>query len=134
MAGGTHADHSNVEALYGMSFSATSKPFTDAQVDAMCVAAELIVNIYLKRYGSAMPTSANTSWRQIICMVAHNLMEQGDKWDKAGGSTSTASEMGTATYTRYGAKVLTPDILYLIDSIQAADAGAMAYGDSVDTT
>jgi hypothetical protein len=134
MAGGTHADHSNVEALFGMAFTATGKPFTDAQVDAMCVAAELLIDIYLQQYGSSLPTAANTQWRQIVCLVVRNLMDLGDKWDKAGGSTSTTSELGTAAYARYGAKVLTPDVRSLIDMMMAATGGAMAYKDSLDTT
>lgn len=134
MAGGTHADHSNVEALFGMTFSATGKPFTDAQVDAMCIAAEAIIDIYLLRYGSALPTAASTKWRQIVCLVVRNLMDLGDKWDKAGGSTSTASEMGTAAYANYGAKVLTPELRTMIDWMNAAEGGAAAYGDSLSTT
>ena len=134
MAGGTHADHSSVEAVYGMTFSATGKPFTDAQVDSMCVAAELIIDIYLQRYGTNLPGTANTKWRQIVVLVVRNMMDSGDKWDKAGGSTSTASEMGTAQYANYGAKVLTPEIRQMIDWMQAASAGAAAYGDSLDTS
>ena len=134
MAGGTHADHSHVEALYGMTFTATGKPYTDAQVDAMCVAVELIYNLYLNQYGSSLPTSADTQWRQIVCIGVYNLMMLGDKWDKAGGSTQTVSEMGTATYARYGAKVLTPEIQEMIGWKMAASGGAAAYGDNIDVT
>ena len=131
MAGGTHADHSNVEALYGMAFTATGKPFTDAQVDAMCVAAELILNLYLAQYGTSLPTAANTQWRQIVCMMVYNIMQLGDKWDKAGGSTSTASEMGTAQYAQHGAKIITPEIRQFIEFKIADTEGGVTYGDSV---
>ena len=68
MAGGTHADHSNVEAFLGVTFSATSKPFTDAQVDAMCVASEALIVSELEP-GKSLPTSASTSWRQLVVMI-----------------------------------------------------------------
>lgn len=134
MAGGTHADHSNVEALFGMAFSATSVPHTDAEVDAMCVQAELLLNLYLSQYGKTLPTSANTQWRQIVCLVVKNLMELGDKWDKAGGSESTTSEMGTANYMRYGARILTTEIRQMIEWKIADDDGGVTYGDSVSTS
>jgi hypothetical protein len=134
MAGGTHCDHSNVEALFGMTFTATGKPFTDAQVDAMCVAAELILNLYLSQYGKSLPTAANTQWRQVVALTVLNIMNLGDKWDKAGGSESTASEMGTAQYARYGAKVLTPELIRLIEAKIADTEGGISYGDSVSTS
>jgi hypothetical protein len=67
-------------------------------------------------------------------MVVRNMMDLGDKWDKAGGSTQTASEMGTATYANYGPKVLTPELRQMIEWMQAAQGGAAAYGDSLSTS
>jgi hypothetical protein len=133
MAGGVHADHSTVEALFGMAFTATGKPFTTTQIDTMCVAAETVINSYLVRFGTALPTSADTTWAVIVAFVVKNLMDLGDKWDKAGGSTQTASEMGTATYARYGSKVLTPEIIDMITWRNASGAGAATYGDSMST-
>jgi hypothetical protein len=134
MAGGTHADNTSVEDLFGIALTATSKPFTSTQVDAMCVQAELIINIYLNKYGTSLPTSANTQWEQIVALVVKNMMDLGDKWDKAGGSTSTASEMGTAQYANYGSRILTQEVRFLIDSMMAASGGAAAYGDSLSTS
>jgi hypothetical protein len=131
MAGGVHADHSTVEALFGIAFTATGKPFTSTQIDTMCVAAETIINAYLIRFGTTLPTTADTTWAVIVAMVVKNLMDIGDKWDKAGGSSSTASEMGTATYPKYAAKVLTPYIIDMITWRNASGAGSAAYGDSM---
>jgi hypothetical protein len=133
MAGGTHADHSALEKMFGMAFTATSKPYTDAQIDFMCISAEAIIETYLVRFGTTLPAVADTTWTTIVCMVVKNLMDIGDKWDKAGGSTSTASEMGTAQYVRYAPRVLTPEIIDMITWRAAGGAGAATYGDSMST-
>jgi len=134
MAGGTHADNTSVEDLFGVALTATSKPFTSTQVDAMCVQAELLINIYLKRYGTTLPTTADTQWEQIVAVVVWNMMSLGDKWDKAGGSDTTASEMGTASYPAYGRSLLTGPIRELIDWKMAAVGGAAAYGDNLSSS
>ena len=134
MAGGTHADNTSVEDLFGVALTATSKPFTSTQVDAMCVQAELLINIYLNRYGTSLPTAADTQWEQIVAMVVWNMMGLGDKWDKAGGSDSTSSEIGTATYPSYGRTVLTAPIRDMIDWKMAAEGGAAAYGDNLSSS
>ena len=67
-------------------------------------------------------------------MVVRNMMDLGDKWDKAGGSSQTASEMGTATYANYGTKLLTREVREMIGWMMAASGGAAAYGDSLDTS
>jgi hypothetical protein len=134
MAGGTHADHSDVEKIFGMTFTATGKPFTDAQIDFMCISAEAIIKTYMVRFGTTLPTTADTTWTTIVVMVVKNLMDIGDKWDKAGGSTSTTSEMGTAQYVRYAPKVLTPEIIDMITWRAAGGEGSAAYGDNLDTT
>ena len=131
MAGGVHADHSDVEGIFGLTFSATSKPYTDAQVDVMCIAAEAIIETYMIRFGTSLPTVADTTWTTIVVMVVKNLMDIGDKWLKAGGSISTASEMGTAQYVRYASRVLTPEIIDMITWRAAGGAGSAAYGDSM---
>jgi len=134
MAGGVHADHSSVEAMFGMAFTATSKPYTSTQIDNMCVAAETVINSYLYRFGVQLPTTADSTWTVIVVMVVKNLMDIGDKWDKAGGSTSTASEMGTAQYARYGARILTQDIVDMITWRQAGGYGAATTGDNLSST
>ena len=125
MAGGTHADHSNVEAFLGVTFSATSKPFTDAQVDAMCVASEALIVSELEP-GNSLPTSASTSWRQLVVMIVINMLKQGDQWHRVRGATTEGGEQdGTVSFAEwYAVDVITPAIRRRIKRLERALSGA----------
>ena len=135
MAGGTHAAHADVEARLGTTFTATGVPFTDAQVDAMCVSAERLVVLEIPT-GKALPASADAQWKEIIVDIVINMMQLADKWRQAGGSTSTVSEMGTAAYPNYSADPITKTIrARIMRQIQDdTEAGGASYGDSLDSS
>lgn len=129
MAGGTHADHSHVKIRLGLTFSATSKPFSDAQIDAMCVQAEELVVTELP-YGKVLPTSANNQWRQIIVDIVIRMMQIGDAWKQGGGSTQAASDASSGTYPIRDP--INPAIRRRIQRMMESGGGAK-YGDSLTT-
>lgn len=130
MAGGTHADHSHVEIRLGVTFTATGKPFTDAQVDAMCVQAEELVVTELP-YGKTLPASADTQWRHIIIDVVINMMKIGDAWAQGGGSTQASSDAATGTFPIRDP--ITRSIRARIKRMMESAGGAAA-GDSLSST
>lgn len=134
MAGGTHADHSNVEAWLGITLSATSKPLTDAQVDAMCVAAEAAIKAELEPSNS-LPASADTTWRQIVCEIVENMMKKADAWHRARGASSEGGEQdGTATFPSIGNPAITPTIRRKIKNYERRMTThySVRYGESQD--
>lgn len=136
MVGGTHADHSHVEAWLGITLGAATKPFTDAHIDAMCVAAEALVQSRL-RQGTNLPTTASTEWRQVIVQVVINMMDRADKWQRSRGAITESGEgSGSATFPDFGASVLTANVLANIRELEERDAASegASYGDMINTT
>ena len=118
MTGGVHADHAHVEWYLGITFGAATKPFTDAQIDAMCVAAEQLIGAELEPSNS-LPAAADTGWRQIVVELVVNMMERADKWQRARGATTESSEQdGSATFADFAATVITPPMLRRIKNYE----------------
>jgi len=135
MPGGVHADHGHVEWYLGTTFSASSKPFTDAHIDAMCVAAEQLIATMLEP-GITLPATVDTGWRQIVVELVINMMERADKWQRARGATTESSEStGSATFADFAATVLTPPMIARIKNYERnlTSAGGASYGDTVST-
>lgn len=131
MAGGTHADHSDIEKRTLETYSATSKPFTDAQIDAMCVEAEAGIVTYLS-YGSSLPATANTQWKQIIVDIVLNMMDLALARKRGRGSTTHTDESGVSeSYPRYGATAYTKDIIRRAQWLASSVVG-VTYGDTTD--
>jgi hypothetical protein len=134
MVGGTHADHSHVEAWLGITLGAATKPFTDAQVDAMCIAAEALITTELEPSNS-LPATADTGWRQIVVALVISMMERGDKWQRSrGATTESSSEQGSATFAEFAADVMTPRIRARIKNYERrmTTAYSIRYGESQD--
>jgi hypothetical protein len=107
MVGGVHADHSDIEEVLGITLGAATKPFTEAQVDAMTVAAEALIKTELEPSNS-LPAVADTGWGQIVVAIVVAMMERADKWQRARGATTESSEQeGSATFAEFGADILT---------------------------
>jgi len=133
MPGGIHADHGHVEWFTGQTFSATSKPFTDAQIDAMCVAAEQLIVAELEPSNS-LPTAADVGWRQIVVTIVIAMMQLGDKWGRVRGAISESSEgAGTSSFPEFGVDVITPAIRRRIKSYERrmTTSYSVKYGETV---
>ena len=134
MPGGVHADHGHVEWFTGQTFSATSKPFTDAQIDAMCVAAEQLIVAELEPSNS-LPAAADVGWRQIVVAIVVAMMQLGDKWNRARGALSESSEaQGSATFPEFGVDVITPPIRRRIKNYERrmTTTYSVRYGETVE--
>jgi hypothetical protein len=134
MVSGVHADNTHVGAWLGVTFGAATKPFTSTQIDAMCVAAEALIQSRL-RQGTNLPATASTEWRQVVVQVVLNMMDRADKWQRSRGAITESGEgSGSATFPDFGASVLTPNILVNIRELEERDASSegASYGDTVD--
>lgn len=122
MVGGTHADHNEVEIWLGKPntyFTATSKPFTANDIDALTIAAEALIVTELAP-GNSLPTTKSTTWGTIVCMIVVNLMKNSETWERGRGATSESSEGdGSVTYPSYGVDPITPSIRARIRRLEA---------------
>jgi hypothetical protein len=122
MVGGTHAAHAEVEIWLGKPstyFTATSKPFTADDIDALTIAAEALITTELEP-GNSLPTTKSTDWGTLVCMIVVNLMKNSETWERGRGATSESSEGdGSVTYPSYGADPITPSIRARIKRLES---------------
>lgn len=132
MVGGTHAAHAEVEIWLGKPntyFTATSKPFTADDIDALTIAAEALMVSELEP-GNSLPTTKSTAWGVIVCMITVNLMKNSETWERGRGAISEASEGdGAVTYPSYGADPITPAIRARIKRLERGMTGARTVRD-----
>jgi len=131
MAGGTHAGHADVEVHTLETYSATSVPYTDAQIDALCVAAEAGILTYLPA-GSALPTAADAKWKQLIVAIVLNMMDIATIRKGSRGKSSVSSDTGSETFPRFGLTAYTFDIIKRAETLLGV-SGSITYGDLVSS-
>jgi len=130
MVGGTHADHSDVEKRTLETYGAATQPYTDAQIDALCVEAEAGILAYLSS-GAALPTAKTAKWTQVIVDVVLNMLDLATARKIGRGSITHADASGESdSFPGYGTSPYTRDIVSRAQRLMETSSG-VDYGDSV---